>query len=170
MPRGISAGPLCHAKAKGSGMQCRRNALPGMRVCRIHGGASPKAKEGALKRLALAEAFERGDRRPAWQILADALHAADTMMIDARIRLGEGEPITVEQLDRFTEALERAQRFAKVFLDAGVDERQTRIAESTALMLVGVIRAILDELDLSPAQRAKVGEVVPRHLRAITAA
>lgn len=170
MPRGISAGPHCAAKAKGSQKQCTRNALPGMKVCRLHGGAAPQVQQAALKRLALAEAFERGDRRPAWQILADALHAADTLMIDARVRLGEGEPITVDQLDRFTDALERAQRFAKVFLDAGVDERQTRIAESQASMIVGVIRAILDELDLSAVQRAKVGEVVPRHLRAITAA
>ena len=170
MPRCIAAGPHCRAKAKRSGQQCARNALPGMAVCRIHGGASPQAKAAALRRLTLAEAFERGDRRPAWEILADALHAADVLMIDARIKLDEGEPITVGQLDRFTEALERAQRFAKMFLDAGVDERQIRIAESQALMIVGVIRAVLDELDLSPAQRAKVGEVVPRHLRAITAA
>lgn len=169
MPRGIAAGPHCKAKAKGSGIQCRRNALPGMAVCRIHGGASPNAKAGALRRLALAEAFEKGDRRPAWQILADALHAADTLMLDARMKLQDGEPITVAQLDRFTESLERAQRFAKMFLDAGVDERQTRIAESQATMLVGVIRAVLDELDLSAAQRALVGEIVPRHLRAITA-
>ena len=56
MPRGISAGPRCKAKAKGSGEQCRRNALPAMTVCRIHGGASPQAQAAAVKRMALEEA------------------------------------------------------------------------------------------------------------------
>lgn len=58
MPRGVSAGPHCKAKAKGSQQQCRRNALPGMTVCRMHGGAAPQVRRAALRRLAEAEAVE----------------------------------------------------------------------------------------------------------------
>lgn len=32
----------CKAKAKSTGKQCRRNAVTGMRVCYVHGGATPK--------------------------------------------------------------------------------------------------------------------------------
>lgn len=164
----LVASQQCRAKSVRSGEQCRRRAIMGGTVCRFHGGSAPQVKAAAAARVTLAEAMASGDRRPAWEIFADALHAADILMLDARVKL-ESE-VTVEQLNRFAEALERAQRFAKMFLDAGVDERQTRIAEAQALMLVGVIRAVLDDLDLSPEQRARVGEVVPRHMRAVTAA
>lgn len=55
----------------------------------------------------------------------------------------------------------------KAALAAGVEERRVRLAESQGAMLVTVIRAILDDLNLSPEQAARVGEVVPRHLRAV---
>lgn len=158
----------CIARSHKTGVQCRRLSIRGAEVCWTHGGAAPQVRVAAAARVTLAEAMALGDRRPAWEIFADALHSADILMLDARVKLEAG--VTVEQLNRFAEALERAQRFAKMFLDAGVDERQTRIAEAQAVMLVGVIRAVLDDLDLTAEQRAKVGEVVPRHMRAVTAA
>lgn len=158
----------CKAKSSRTGQPCRAWAIMGATVCRWHGGAAPQVRAAAAARVTLAEAMALGVRRPAWEIFADALHSADILMLDARVKLEAG--VTVEQLNRFAEALERAQRFAKMFLDAGVDERQTRIAEAQAVMLVGVIRAVLDDLDLTAEQRARVGEVVPRHMRAVTAA
>jgi hypothetical protein len=50
---------------------------------------------------------------------------------------------------------------------AGVEERRVKLAESQGALLVQVIRAILGDLDLSADQKAKVTEVVPRHLRAV---
>lgn len=52
-------------------------------------------------------------------------------------------------------------------LRAGVEERRVRIAEQQGDLIAEVIRRILADLRLTPAQAALVGEVVPRHLRAI---
>jgi hypothetical protein len=41
----------CHATSKGSGQQCRRPAIAGAAVCRVHGGAAPQVKEAARVRL-----------------------------------------------------------------------------------------------------------------------
>lgn len=51
---------------------------------------------------------------------------------------------------------------------AGIAERQVRLAEEQGALLVGVIRAILVDLNLTAEQSAAVTEVVPRHLRAVS--
>lgn len=50
----------------------------------------------------------------------------------------------------------------------GIAERQIKLAEQQGAMLASVIGRILDDLELTPAQRTKVPEVVPRHLRAVS--
>lgn len=56
----------------------------------------------------------------------------------------------------------------RVAIASGIEERRIRLAESQGAMLASVIRAILDDLGLTPEQKAKVPEVVPRHLRAVS--
>jgi isopropylmalate/homocitrate/citramalate synthase len=51
---------------------------------------------------------------------------------------------------------------------AGIEERRVKLAEAQGAMLADVIRAILNDLHLSPEQQRMVGEVVPRHLRAVS--
>ena len=45
---GTTEAPRCQAKSKRSGVQCRKAAMRGKRVCRTHGGAStgPRTPEG----------------------------------------------------------------------------------------------------------------------------
>lgn len=62
---------------------------------------------------------------------------------------------------------DRLARVAKIALDAGVEERRVRLAEQQGALLADVIRRILEDLELSPEQRSRVGEVVPRHLRLV---
>lgn len=50
-------------------------------------------------------------------------------------------------------------------LKAGVQERAIRLAEQQGELVAQAIRAILDDLHLTSEQAARVGEVVPRHLR-----
>lgn len=54
-------------------------------------------------------------------------------------------------------------------LAAGVAERQVRLAEQQGTLLAQVIRGILADLNLTPAQEAAAGEVAARHLRAVRA-
>jgi len=55
----------------------------------------------------------------------------------------------------------------KAAIAAGIEERRVKLAETQGQMLASVIRAILDDLNLTEAQRGMVHEVVPRHLRLV---
>ncbi len=55
----------------------------------------------------------------------------------------------------------------KTAIAAGIEERRVQLAEQQGAMLAWAIRAILADLDLTPAQQALVPSVVPRHLRAV---
>jgi len=55
----------------------------------------------------------------------------------------------------------------KAAIGAGIEERRVRLAESQGALLASVIRAILDDLALTPEQAARVPDVVPRRLRAV---
>jgi len=66
----------CRATSKGSGEPCKRPAIAGATVCRVHGGAAPQVKEAArLRLLALVD--------PALATLARAVK-------------GKGKPTAVE--------------------------------------------------------------------------
>lgn len=54
-------------------------------------------------------------------------------------------------------------------IKAGVDERMVRLAEEQGRQIAGVIRGILEDLVLTPEQQARVREIVPRRLRAVSA-
>lgn len=66
------------------------------------------------------------------------------------------------------EERDRLARFCKLALDAGIAERQVRIAETQGALLAGAVRAILGDLNLTPEQLQLVGMVVPRRLRELS--
>lgn len=65
------------------------------------------------------------------------------------------------------EERDRLARVCKLTLDAGVDERRVRLAESHGKLIVDVIKATFTELEIEQTQ--EVYDVVSRHLRAIGA-
>jgi hypothetical protein len=68
------------------------------------------------------------------------------------------------------DASNRLAAYAAAALRAGVDERRVQLAERQGSLVAGAIRAILDALDLTPAQWELVPTVVPAQLRLLTAA
>lgn len=58
----------------------------------------------------------------------------------------------------------------KAAIAAGLAERQVKLAEAQGALLASVIRAILDDLNLTAEQAARVPEIVPRRLRAVASA
>lgn len=69
-----------------------------------------------------------------------------------------------------TDAQDRLAKYAAAALKAGVQERQIKLAEDQGMLVAQVIRAILDQLDLTIEQQARVPEIVPTQLRLLTAA
>lgn len=66
------------------------------------------------------------------------------------------------------EERDRCANFAAKAVAAGLAERQVRMAEAQGMMMVAVIRAILEDLQLTPEQQQRAGEIVARQLRAIS--
>jgi len=56
---------------------------------------------------------------------------------------------------------DRCVRFAKTCHDMGIAEQQVRLAEGQGLLLAQAVSRILDSLELTAAQRARVPQVVP---------
>ena len=52
---------------------------------------------------------------------------------------------------------------------AGIEERRVKLAEAQGALVVKAINAILKDLDLSAEQASKISDIVPRHLRALSA-
>lgn len=62
------------------------------------------------------------------------------------------------------EYVDRLAKFAKMAIDAGVEERLVRIAEKTAEFMRPVLQAIFDELELTAEQRERAPDILRRHL------
>ena len=73
--------PRCQAKSKRSGLQCRKAAMQGKRVCRTHGGAStgPKTITGR-QRCAAAKTVHGWETRAKRQIRAVKFHEMKAWM------------------------------------------------------------------------------------------
>ena len=68
-----------------------------------------------------------------------------------------------------TDAQDRLAKYAAAALKAGVEERRVKLAEDQGALVAQVIRSILDQLNLTSDQQARVPEVVPTQLRLLTA-
>lgn len=72
-------------------------------------------------------------------------------------------------LELFNGERDRLTRVCTAALRAGIEERRVKLAEQQGILVAAVIRRILTRLNLSDAQAALVGTVVPEELRALTA-
>jgi hypothetical protein len=70
-------------------------------------------------------------------------------------------------LRQWNDERDRLARTSKMALDAGVAERQVRMAERYAELLARLIQGILSDLNLNKQQKAATPEVVRRHLLAL---
>jgi len=172
----------CSATSKGSGQRCKRFAIRGGTVCVRHGGGAKQVRQKALERITIAQALATGDRRPPWAIIADAVHTADVLLLDVKMRVEGGEDLTPELTTKLVDALERAARLSKLQIDGKFVEAQTRERDLDAELVVGLFLRSIERVDLSEDQRwslrramaaelQKLGhseDAPPRPVRAIT--
>jgi hypothetical protein len=141
-------------------------ADPGMVLLRL---LTQAANRAALYGLLLEQQYqalhdnEDADAAPVPRPVAALIGHRYTVSKGRRWPVGEAIRGLV-QLE--AEERDRAARFAKLALDAGVSERLVRVEEQKALLLFQALRAILVELGLDPRDE-RVTEVVTRHLRAL---
>jgi hypothetical protein len=179
----------CKATARTTGAQCSNRPIQGATVCRMHGGSAPAVRAAAARRLEVAaveadvaaviasEGLE-GVTNPleALARLATeslAMKAALAARVNALQEISTTSKLGVEALKvevlLYERALDRTAKFLDLLAKSGFEERRLRLDEHTAGMFVQVMRNVLDRLDLTPAQQALVGTVVPNELRALNA-
>lgn len=159
--------------------------MRGQKVCQVHGGATAKSRAAAERRLkeeATIQAIEKfGGRRdidPAAALLEEVHRTAghvswlESQIAEGQVSIAETtlrgvEPSVWMQL--YNTERNRLIAVTKAALDAGIAERQVQLAEAQGLMLASVIRAILDDLELSALQRDKAPGVIRQHLLAASA-
>lgn len=165
---------------------CRNFPVKGSTVCRMHGGAARQVRRKAAERVAGDRAQRMAERyAPAAEPISDPLSALLTLageiagfkdfvgarVAELRAESWRYEGINAEQLRAELALYERSlDRAARVLVDINrldLEERLVRVSERQAEQVAAVVTGVLDELDLSPEQAARVPEVVPRRLRAI---
>ena len=159
----------------------------------MHGGSAPQVKAAAARRVALGE-VEREAVRLGWSLDVDPLDALTEVVREAAanvaafrsaveqlgLRVAEDGGVAVPDgrdgraearphvlVVMYAEWLDRLARFAKLALDAGVDERRVRLAEMEGRVLAAVVEAAVDAChptleERSAALQAAAG-VMRRH-------
>lgn len=119
---------------------------------------------------AIQAALREVTREPAEELLELELQRLDALQNGLWPKASRGDTKSVDSTLRVME-----RRHKLLGLDdfeariAAVEEGKLALAEDQAAVVAQGIRRILDRLDLSPAQQALVGTVVPEELRALTA-
>lgn len=182
----------CNAqKTDGSGDKCSRAAgygtdHLGWGRCKFHGGATPAGKIYAAKveaadrilgfpiEIEPAEAILQQVRQSAGHVQwyhQQILRFDDVTGGDAKqvlLQLSEQGWDRSAWVRLYNEERDRLTRFAKLALDAGVAERQVKLAESQGELVAVALRGILKDLGLTPDQEMRAPEIVTRHLRAVS--
>lgn len=174
----------CTATAKSTGERCRKAAIRGGTVCGTHGGSAPQTKAAAQRRLeeqaaaqavtkyglprhvdphdALLEEVHRTAGAVSWlgQIVSTATDDRGKLVESTMFGLQPSVWLKLYQQER-----DRLRQVAKTAIDAGIAERQVRLAEQQGELIAQVIRGILE--DLGVADRPEVPTVVRRHLELV---
>ncbi|WP_156056304.1 hypothetical protein [Streptosporangium roseum] len=173
----------CTARRSSDGQPCEAYAMSGAAVCHAHGGRAPQTRRRAAERLAeqkartalsqyspdaviidnpIAELLEAaGEFKALKNFLADRV--AEMRADDWRRADAEGS----ENLRAYERALDRTARVLVELAKLKLEERLVRLTEQQGAMLAVAIQKILDALDLTAEQRARVPEIVPGVLLAI---
>lgn len=157
----------CEATIHSTGRRCLKPATVGALVCHTHGAAAPQVRAAAEKRVTLAEAMVSGPKRQPYEVLEDALHAADLLMREVIFELSDSGTAGPALIEKFTQAFERAHRLAKVNMDAGIDQRRIALAEAQAGQMHRVFTRVLAALELTPEQKALVPGLLKREIEGV---
>jgi hypothetical protein len=171
---------LCGAKKRSDGKPCRKFAGEGtdhfgVGRCKLHGGSTRTHRAGAVAQEARQRAAKREFGQPLKVLPGEALmemlwisygqvawlqeeinKLADLTTFEARVLIQSHK-----------DERDRTARVAATALDAGVAERQVRLAEMYGEILARLIRGLLGDLKLTADQQQRAPQIVQRHLIAL---
>lgn len=176
---------LCGARTRAGGT-CKKTAgwgtsHPGSGNCKLHGGSTPSGETHAAREVgamlarnlggaievdpldALLQALYASAGATAWyrQKIED-LESKELHATVGGTEHGDGREEPHVWIRMYADERDRMARTAKLCLDAGVQERQVQVAEHFGEAIATLMAAVLEGLDLSPAQAKKAPDVVRR--------
>jgi hypothetical protein len=135
------------------GRPCKQRAMVGSTVCFRHNGSNGKVIDAADRRLLLAQLMARSPDRHPWEIIIDATRRFDALaQVEEHILLHGGltPDEVVEQLDRYTHALENAHKTAAAAITTkAVDQLSLAVSRRLELegqMVVEAVAGIIEFL------------------------
>jgi hypothetical protein len=181
----------CSGTAKTSGKPCARKPKPGALVCHWHGGELPnvkravafrnsrdKAQQEALQRLKSDGASRQDVVTEMDRLAAEVIVFKDVCRerLEELLTMGElryegktGEQLRAE-VALYERALDRCNTVLSTNVKLNIAERKQKLDDAQAMLMVGVVKSILNRLDLTAEQKRMVIKVVPEEMRAISAA
>ena len=163
----------CSAHVKGSDplQPCRRYPKGSAPTCRAHGGGAKQVREAAEKRDAGARAEKalnrlglRREGLTATELLTEVVERAGADLDYLATLAAQGDP---DAAAAYGEWLDRAARYSKAGVDAGIAERTVRVQEATAAALITVVREALTKANINTDQQTVVLGELASGLRAL---
>lgn len=150
--------------------------------CKRHGGATPNHQVNVEKKQALERMRTYGepiDTDPHAALLSEINRTAGHVAWLGEVVGGFTGEQELEQksgewgykpavlVELYQGERQHLARVCKMAIDAGIAERQVRIAESQGALLADILRGIFEKLVLSKEQKEIAAVEVPRALRAV---
>jgi hypothetical protein len=177
---------LCGATTKQGGWACKLPPVPGGTRCRFHGGASPRAKAAAQRRLEHAKAQKAVDTyglpldiAPEDALLAEvhrtAGHVAWLGQLVSELEqrglkqyaTGEGGALW-ERPSVWVELYQKERSHlvavCKAAVSAGVEQRRVDLAERQGELVGELLRVAIEAARLTPEQRERAYGAMRGHL------
>lgn len=176
----------CKAKARSTGGRCKRTAVEGLTVCRSHGAGSPQSKAKAARLKAeskaaaevaaqadaiLAHSANRALENPldglarlATEVTAfkDALAARVNALTSIRYEDMKSAEQLRSEVALYERALDRTARLLETMVKLDFEKRMLALNEAQLDIMGKAIDLILEGLELTTDQQARVPDVVPR--------
>lgn len=167
-----------------AGQPCQAWALKDMEVCRKHGGASPNAKAGAVRRRSereitsalgklhvtpvhdpLTALAELAGEILAWkQLAADRVAKLEELARDNTVT---GADEVRAEIMVFERALDRAVTVLATIARLNIDERLTAISEAQAALVKTALMGALGDSGVSKDQQREAAGHLARRLRVV---
>lgn len=170
----------CNARTR-SGGNCRRWPLAGGTRCKLHGGASPRAKAAAQRRLVEADAraaLAYEGIKPVDDPVLELSRLANEIVgmkqaLAARVNALDSPVFTDAfgneniraEVKLFNESLDRCVKVLSLLGQYDLDARLVQVTEDTGALFRLVIEGVLAGLALTPEQSAQVPELMSTQLR-----
>jgi hypothetical protein len=168
---------LCGAKNR-QGNPCARPAgwgtsHAGAGLCKLHGGSSPGGVKAAARTMAQQEwpEWAQAIEMNATDVLLQCVFRAAGLAAFFRMEVAHLEELPKGEvafaLIQEREELDRAAKFSKMAIDAGVAERQVKLAERTGELIAAAMEDALADVDLPADQRGLLAAAFARRLQTL---